>query len=188
MTEVVPESERIYKDELWANLEYFLKRVLPVAEGAGVRLAMHPDDPPTRTIRGCDQIMNSVEDFEKLVELVPSPSNGICFCQGTFAEMGADIPATIRRLGPHINYVHFRDVIGTLPRFQETFHDNGKTDMYAAMEAYHEIGFQGVARPDHVPIMQGEEGDGRGYTMLGRLFAVGYMRGLIHAVAHELKS
>lgn len=186
LTDVVPENERIYKDELWENLEYFLKRVLPVAESAGVHLAMHPDDPPTRTIRGCDQIMNSVEDFEKLVELVPSPANGICFCQGTFAEMGVDIPATIRRLGPHIKYVHFRDVIGSLPRFQETFHDNGKTDMYAAMKAYHDAGFHGAARPDHVPIMQGEEGDGRGYTMLGRLFAVGYMRGLIHAVEGEL--
>src|SRR3712207_6009103 len=97
--------------------------------------------------------------------------------------MGVPIPATIRRLGPWIRYVHFRDVRGAVPHFQESFHDNGKTDMFAAMQAYADIGYQGVMRPDHVPRMEGEEGDGSGYSMLGRLFAVGYMRGLMDAVA-----
>jgi mannonate dehydratase len=177
-----PPGERITAGELWANLEYFLNGVVPAAEAAGVQLAMHPDDPPLPMLRGSDQIMGSVEAFERLVQLVPSPANGICFCQGTFAEMGVDIPAAIRRLGPSIRYIHFRDVRGTVPAFQETFHDNGKTDMFQAMQAYTEIGYQGVMRPDHVPRMEGEEGDGSGYTMLGRLFAVGYMRGLMHAV------
>ncbi|MCP6646089.1 mannonate dehydratase, partial [Klebsiella pneumoniae] len=92
-----------------------------------------------------------------------------CFCQGTFAEMGVDVPAAIRRLGSHIQYVHFRDVRGTCDRFVETFHDNGQTDMAEAMRAYREIGFAGPMRPDHVPQLVGEENGPPGYTMLGRL-------------------
>ena len=129
--------------------------------------------------------MNSVESFERLVELVPSPSNKICFCQGTFAEMGVDVPATIRRLGKHIRYVHFRDVRGTADSFAETFHDNGPTDMVAAMRAYREIGFDGPIRPDHVPQLAGEDDGEPGYTIKGRLFAFGYMRGLMQATAPE---
>jgi mannonate dehydratase len=168
---------------LWANLEYFLQRVVPVAEEAKVKLAMHPDDPPLPAFRGHGQIMSDVAGFERLVEIVPSPANGICFCQGTFAEMGVDIPATIRRLSRHIHYVHFRDVVGTVPAFRESFHDNGKTDMFAAVCAYQGSGFNGPMRPDHVPTLDEEANDNPGYAMLGRLFAVGYMRGLIQASA-----
>lgn len=175
-------GERISAEQLWSNLESFLRELVPVAEECGVFLAMHPDDPPLAEFQGKARIMNSVEGFERLVRLVPSPSNGICFCQGTFAALGVDIPTTIRRLGPHIRYVHFRDVRGTGPtHFVETFHDNGPTDMVAAMAAYREIGFGGPMRPDHVPQLTGEEGGEPGYTMLGRLFAYGYMRGLMQA-------
>ena len=126
--------------------------------------------------------MNSLANFQRLVELVPSPSNGICFCQGSFAEIGVDIPAAIKQLGPHIRYVHFRDIRGTRESFVETFHDNGPTDMLAAMQAYKEVGFEGPIRPDHVPQLCGEDDGEPGYTMLGRLFAFGYMRGLLEAV------
>jgi mannonate dehydratase len=102
--------------------------------------------------------------------------------------MGADIPALIHRFGKKIGYVHFRDVEGTAENFVETFHDDGKTDMAAAMRAYRDIGFAGAMRPDHVPQMDGEAGRADGYTMLGRLFAVGYMRGLIHALEGESKN
>ena len=102
--------------------------------------------------------------------------------------MGCDIPASIRRLGPHIKYVHFRDVRGTREEFVETFHDNGPTDMAAAMRAYRDIHFDGPMRPDHVPQLYGEDDGEPGYTMLGRLFAYGYMRGLMHAVATEKAS
>jgi mannonate dehydratase len=97
--------------------------------------------------------------------------------------MGADIPATIRRFGRQIAYVHFRDVEGGADSFAETFHDNGPTDMAAAMRAYREIGFDGPIRPDHVPQMVGEDDGEPGYTMLGRLFAYGYIRGLLDATA-----
>lgn len=175
-------TDSISAEQLWTNLEWFLRELIPVAEQVGVYLAMHPDDPPLPVFRSKARIMNSVENFERLVRLVPSEHNGICFCQGTFAAMRADIPATIRRLGRHIRYVHFRDVRATGPDdFVETFHDNGPTDMVAAMAAYREIGFTGPMRPDHVPQLIGEENGEPGYTMLGRLFAYGYMRGLMQA-------
>jgi mannonate dehydratase len=168
--------------QLWANLEHFLRAVVPTAEAAGVKLAMHPDDPPMSPLRGQDRILVDVAAFERLVGIVDSPANGICFCQGTFAEMGVDIPAAIRRLAKRINYVHFRDVAGTVPKFRETFHDNGDTNMYEAMRVYREIGYAGSMRPDHVPTLAGESNEFPGYHMMGRLFAVGYMRGLIQAV------
>lgn len=178
-------GEDISADQLWKNLERFLRELIPVAEEMGVTMCMHPDDPPLLQLLGKARIMNSVENFERLVELVPSPSNAICFCQGTFAAMGCDIPASIRRLGKHIKYVHFRDVRGTHEEFVETFHDNGPTDMAAAMRAYRDIGFTGPMRPDHVPQLYGEDEGEPGYTMLGRLFAYGYMRGLMHAVQSD---
>jgi mannonate dehydratase len=170
-------------DQMWENLEYFLRRVVPAAEAAEVKLAMHPDDPPLSPMCGLSRIMRSVENFQRLIEIVDSPANGLTMCQGCFSEMGADIPAAIRKLGKRINFVHFRDTAGTLTNFRETFHDNGKTDMLAAMRTYKEIGYQGVMRPDHVPLLEGETGPATGYTMMGRLFAVGYMKGLLRAVA-----
>lgn len=175
------DQEPIEAETLWENLRRMLDELLPVAEKAGVTLAMHPDDPPLDRLLGKARIMNCVESFERLIALAPSPANAICFCQGTFAEMGVDIPATIRRLGPHIKYVHCRDIRGSRESFVETFHDNGRTDMAAAMRAYQDIGFAGPIRPDHVPQLVGEESGEPGYTMLGRLFAYGYLRGLMHA-------
>ena len=179
------QHEVLTADQLWENLEYLLQRIVPRAESLGINLAMHPDDPPLDAFMGRARIMNCVENFLRLVSLVPSPVNGICFCQGTFAEMGVDIPAAIRQLGPHIHYVHFRDIRGTRESFAETFHDNGPTDMVTAIRTYREVGFEGPIRPDHVPQLVGE-GDGEpGYTMLGRLFAYGYMRGLMQAANQD---
>ena len=176
-----PDTVGLTHQQLWENLERLLNEIVPVAEQSGVLLSMHPDDPPLHQLLGRPRIMNSVENFERLLNLVPSPHNGICFCQGTFAEMGADIPDAIRRLGSHIKYVHFRDVVGTAESFTETFHDNGQTDMAAAVRAYREVGFQGPIRPDHVPQLVGEDDGEPGYTMLGRLYAYGYIRGLLQA-------
>ncbi len=182
------EHEDLDAESLWENLKYFLERVLPVAEELEIDLAMHPDDPPLEFFMGRARIMNCVEGFKRLVELVPSQRNGICFCQGSFVEMGASIPAAIYELGPHLRYVHFRDIRGTKENFTETFHDNGPTDMAAAVKAYYDIGFEGPIRPDHVPQLYGEDAGEPGYTQLGRLFAYGYMRGLMHATQAEHES
>ena len=176
-------------DKMWDNMEYFLKAVIPEAEKAGVKLALHPDDPPVDSIRGIPRIMTSVEAFTKMLDLYPSPSNGITFCQGSFASMGdedhpVDIPAAIEYFGSRdaIHFVHFRDVRGYKSKFEETFHDEGKTDMYRAMEAYYKIGYRGPLRPDHVPTMAGDSNQHPGYSTIGTLFAIGYIRGLIEGV------
>ncbi len=174
-------AKPVAADELWERLVGLLQKICPVAEQSGVKLALHPDDPPVSTLNGHEHLLCNPESYERLFEAVPSDVNGMCFCQGTFATMGVNIPDTIRRFGDRIHYVHFRDVAGQPEDFRETFHDNGPTDMAAAMRAYRDIGFTGMMRPDHVPVLAGESLDQPGYTMMGRLHAVGYMRGLLDA-------
>jgi mannonate dehydratase len=171
-------------EALWANLEYFLRRVVPVAEKANVKLAMHPDDPPLSPIRGVARIMRSVENYQRLVDLVPSPVNGITLCQGNFTLMTDNLPDVIRHFGRQgkVFFVHFRDVRGTAAKFEETWHDAGQTNLLECMRAYREVGFDGVLRPDHVPTVEGDSNDRPGYSSFGRLYAIGYIRGLREAV------
>ena len=172
------------EEKLWETLEYFLRQVVPVAERAGVRLAMHPDDPPLSPIRGVGRIMRSVDNYQRLLDLVPSECNGITLCQGNFALMTDDLPAFIRHFGRQkkIFFVHLRDVRGTPERFVETWHDEGQTDLYACMQAYREVGFDGPLRPDHVPTVDGDSNEHPGYSAYGRLYALGYIRALRDAV------
>lgn len=181
------ELGHISEDELWENLVYFLRKVIPVAEQWNVKLAMHPDDPPLSPLRGVGRIMWSVQNFQRLVELVPSLMNGITLCQGNFTLMTNDLPHVIRTFGQQekIFFVHFRDVQGTPEKFHETWHDAGQTDMLACMKAYREIGFEGVLRPDHVPTVEGDNNENAGYSSFGRLYAIGYIRGLREAVYKE---
>jgi mannonate dehydratase len=174
----------VTEEQLWENLEYFLKIVVPVAEQANVKLAMHPDDPPRSPIRGLGRIMRSIENYQRLLDLVPSPVNGIALCQGNFTLMTNDLPAVIHHFGKQkkIFFVHIRDVRGTPDNFVETFHDEGKTDILACLRAYKEVGYEGVFRPDHVPTMEGDRNDQPGYSSIGRLFAIGYLKGLLEAV------
>jgi len=123
-----PELEGATEDELRDSLEYFLDEVVPVAEEAGVKLALHPDDPPTGSIRGVDRIVTSVENYERILALHDSEHHGITFCQGNFAAMGADVPAAIRRFDDRIHFAHVRDVEGDAERFTEVWHDEGPTD------------------------------------------------------------
>jgi mannonate dehydratase len=178
------EYGEVSEEQLWENLKYFLEKVVPVAEEANVKLAMHPDDPPLSPIRGLGRIMRSVENYQRLIDMIPSPVNGITLCQGNFTLMTDDLPEVIRHFGAQnkIFFVHFRDVRGTPEKFVETFHDEGKTDMLACMKAYRDIGFEGVLRPDHVPTMEGDNNDRPGYSSIGRLFAIGYIKGLREAV------
>jgi mannonate dehydratase len=166
------------RTDLWANLAYFLEEVVPVAEEAGVKLGLHPDDPPRPELRGMPRIITSPDAFDRVLDIYDSEYNGLTFCQGNVAAMGVDVPATIRRFGDRINYVHFRDVDGDADAFVETWHDAGPTDMASAMAAYDDVGYDGPARPDHVPTMVGEDNSNPGYHFQARLFAIGYMRGL----------
>ncbi|MBN1640091.1 MAG: mannonate dehydratase [Anaerolineae bacterium] len=177
----------VSEEQLWENLAYFLARVVPVAEEANVMLAMHPDDPPLSPIRGLGRIMRSVENYDRLLDMASSPVNGIALCQGNFTLMTDDLPGVIRHFGSQgkIFFVHFRDVRGTPTKFVETFHDDGKTDMLACMRAYRDIGYEGVCRPDHVPTMEGDSNDRPAYSSIGRLFAIGYLKGLREAVYGE---
>jgi mannonate dehydratase len=179
----VLEPGEVAAEDLWAAFAYFLEAVIPVAEEAGVRLGLHPDDPPIAEVRGVPRIMNSIESFERVLATDASPCNGITLCQGNFTLMTDDLPSVIRRFGTEgrIAFVHFRDVAGHARDFAETFHDEGPTDMWACMRAYAEVGFEGPLRPDHVPALEGERNASFGYETLGRLFAVGYIAGLREA-------
>ncbi|MFC6976636.1 mannonate dehydratase [Halomicroarcula sp. GCM10025709] len=166
-------------EDLWDGIEYFLQEVTPVAEEAGVKLGLHPDDPPRESLRDIPRIATSVENYDRVLAAYDSEYNGVTFCQGNFAAMGADIPAAIEQFGEKINFVHFRDIEGDEDAFVETWHDDGPTDMLAAMRAYERHVDDDVPmRPDHVPTMAGEDNSNPGYHTKGRLFAIGYMRGL----------
>ena len=171
---------KLSEEQMWRNFTYFLKRVIPVAEEAGVKMALHPDDPPVSPLAGVTRIFTSVDAFKKMIKIVDSDYNGIEFCQGTFAEMGADIPETIRYFGKRrkIIYVHFRNVKGSVPRFAESFIDDGDTDMFEAMKAYKEVGFDGPMIPDHVPRII----DDTSWGHRGRAYAIGYMKALMQIV------
>ncbi len=181
------EFGEVPEEKLWETLQGFLEKVIPVAEKAGVQLAMHPDDPPLSPLRGMGRIMRSVENYQRLVDLVESEVNGITLCQGNFTLMTDDLPNVIRDFGKQqkIFFVHFRDVRGTPEKFEETFHDDGKTNMLECIKAYKDIGFDGVLRPDHVPTMEGDDNSHAGYSSIGRLFAIGYIKGLRQAVYAE---
>ena len=174
------EPGSVTDEQLWDALEYFLQAVVPVAEAAGVTLGLHPDDPPLPVVRGVPRIASSVDSYRRILALVDSPANSITLCQGNFTLMTDDLPSVIREFGHagRIAFVHFRDVVGDVTSFHETFHDEGKTDLAACMRAYHEVGFHGPLRPDHVPTLVGEDNAVPGYASNGRLFAVGYIRGL----------
>jgi mannonate dehydratase len=174
---------KVSEEKIWSNLEYFLKAIIPVAEKAGVQMALHPDDPPISPLRGLGRVLTSAENFRRVLNLVPSPVNGITFCQANFKLMGEDIAALVRGWCAQrkIFFVHFRDVEGTREHFRETFHDNGPTDMVQMLHLYRECGFDGPMRPDHAPMMEGEPNDRPGYGVMGKVFAFGYMKGIMRA-------
>jgi len=174
-------------ERMWENYDYFLKHVLPVAEEAGVRMAAHPDDPPLSSLRGLGRILSSEADFERALALSNSPSHGLTFCQANWRLMlgsEAELARAITRFVStgRVWFVHLRDVRGEAEAFEETFHDNGPTDMAAALQLYHTEGFRGPVRCDHVPTLAGEDNLAPGYGTLGRLFANGYLLGLMDAL------
>lgn len=173
----------ISKDELWERLLYFCEPVMEAAEGAGVKMSLHPKDPPVAEMRGISRILTDSDSIERFLDAVDSPSNGFTFCQGTVTEMGVDVIDAIRRIGGRgrIHHVHFRAVRGSVPHYVETFIDEGDVDMLEAMRAYKEVNYTGSLVSDHTPQIPDELPGGK----IGRSFSHGYIRGLIQAVNAE---
>jgi D-mannonate dehydratase len=174
----------VSEEKLWSNIEYFLKEVIPVAERCNIRMALHPDDPPLAKLRGIARIVNSARNYERIMAMVPSPINGVTYCQANFVLMGEDVERLAREWCRRrkVFFVHFRDVAGNKRKFRETFHDNGPTDMVRMLRAYGEAGFDGPLRPDHAPTLCNEANDRPGYAMNGKVFAFGYMAGVMRAL------
>ena len=170
-------------EEMLGNFQSLLQRIIPVAEVAGVKMALHPDDPPMSPIAGAACPFRSIETFQRVVDMVPSESNGMIFCQGCFTEMGSDVYEAIRQFGAQkkIFYVHFRNVKGTVPAFRESFIDNGDVDMVKAMKTYKDVGYDGLFVPDHLPVLVGDSK----YQHRSRSYVVGYIRALIQSVEAE---
>jgi mannonate dehydratase len=154
---------RVYTpDEIWDNYTYFIKQVVPVAEETGVRIGIHPDDPPVPVLAGVPRcIFSSFEGYKRALEIAASPNVGICLCCGTWLEGGKDRTTKdpeemIRYFGADkIWKIHFRNVSAPLPHFVETFMDNGYYDMYKIMKALHDVKFAGIVILDHSPRMVG---------------------------------
>jgi len=166
--------------EMWERFLYFARPICETAEKAGIRLSMHPNDPPVRSMRGVDRIFHHPDGLRRLLKEIPSPANGITFCQGTITEMGVDVLEEILYFGKlgRINLVHFRAVQGAVPKYTEVFIDEGDIDMLDAMRTYKVVGYQGPIVSDHTPRVEGDTPWGH----IGRTFSHGYMRGLVHAV------
>ena len=177
------DDDRIIDGEtVWNNYRYFIERILPVAEASGVRLGLHPDDPPLPSLKGFGRIFHNADGVRRALALSDGPSHGLTFCQANYLAMGENVPNLIREWKDRIGFVHFRDIKGTASSFVETFHDNGPHDMAEMVRVYREVGFDGPVRTDHAPSMDGE-GEATGYEILGHLFALGYLKGLIDATS-----
>ena len=169
-------------ERLWDHLAYFLERVSPEAERAGVRMAIHPDDPPW-PIFGLPRIVTSGDAFERLIDLVDSPANGVTLCTGSLgADPGNDLPAIARRIGNRgrIHFVHCRNVAITGEKqFHEAPHPSrfGDVPMRAVLAALREVGFAGPMRPDHGRMIWGEVGR-PGYGLHDRALGAAYLQGL----------
>ncbi len=174
---------KITADELWRNYEYFIKAIIPEAEKYGIKLALHPDDPPVARLGDVERIMISRKNIRKAIYgIVNSDSLGITMCQANYFIMGENLESTIEEFAKKIYLVHFRNTKGSPEHFRETFHDNGDLDMARLMKIYVKNGVDVPIRVDHVPTMAGEVSTLPGYDALGRLFAIGYLKGILDAV------
>ena len=173
---------KLSEGQLWDNYAYFIRAVMPAAEAAGVKMGLHPDDPPLSPLFGYSRILTSADAYRRAMALSDSPSHGITFCQATFRTMGEDVFKLIPEFGKRIFFLHFRDVTGSKTCFRETFHDNGPTDMVELLRTTLKHAPDCLIRPDHTPTMAGESNENFGYTMQGNLFATGYIKGILDAL------
>ncbi len=175
------------KEELWENYTYFIRQIAPVAEEAGVRIGIHPDDPPVPELGGIPRhIFGTFDGYVRALEIANSPNIGVCLCCGTWMEGGKhtgknvyEAARAFARMGK-LWKIHFRNVTAPIPYFVETYIDNGYTDMYKLMRTLVEVDFRGNLIADHVPEMAGGRRPGWSYSM-------GYIRALYQAARAELK-
>jgi mannonate dehydratase len=176
---------RVYgEDHIWSTFTRFARAAMPVAEKNKVRIGLHPDDPPVDTLGGVARIFRNVAGYERAFQIADSENFGICLCIGTWAEggkmMGVEPVEAVRLFGERrkIFKVHFRNVSSPLPKFRETFVDEGYLDMYQVMRALKEVKFDGIVIPDHVP--------GGGYPVSNTAYTLGYMKALRDRVNREV--
>lgn len=174
---------RFSADELWANYTYFIRQVVPVAEELGMRIGIHPDDPPMPELGGVPRcIFGNFDGYVRALEIANSPNIGVCLCAGTWMEggelMGKDVFEAARAFAKmdKLWKIHFRNVSGPVPRFVETFVDDGYTDMLKLMKTLHDVDFRGVVIADHVPTMVGG-------ARVGWAYSIGYIKALLAAVS-----
>jgi mannonate dehydratase len=179
-------SGRVYTpDEMWENYTHFIQLIAPVAEEAGVRIGIHPDDPPLDGLGGVPRcIFSSFGGYQRALDIAGSPNIGVCLCAGCWLEggevMGKSINETIQDFGRQkkLFKVHFRNVDQPLPHFVETFIDDGYMNMYEVLKAMRAVDFDGVFIADHIPLMGGDPRIGTAYTL-------GYMKALLERVNAE---
>jgi len=174
------------EDELWANFTSFIREVAPVAEEAGVKIGIHPDDPPGVDLAGVPRcIFGNFAGYQRALEIADSPNVGVCFCVGCWLEggalMGKGVLDSIRYFAEQgrLFKVHFRNVDAPLPHFVETFVDNGYMDLHKVMHTLREVDFDGVVIADHIPTMAGGPRVGTAYT-------IGYMKALLRRAEEEV--
>ena len=182
--------EREYSaDEIWANYTYFVKAALHVAEEAGVKLALHPDDPPLAKMNGVAKVFINYDGYRRAEQIAGGSRNwGLTFCVGTWLEggdrMGKDVFQMIRDFGGRgkIFEIHFRNVTGPLPRFNETFPDDGYVDLYQVMKALRQVRYSGAVEPDHVPRLVGDTG----MLRAGTAYSIACMRAMLRRANAEV--
>lgn len=175
------------EDALWENLGYFVEHVMPVAKELGIKMTIHPDDPPWSVV-GIPRIIKNRDDLLRLVSLFDDEANGICFCSGSLGSSDENnLPEMMREFGRmgRIHFVHLRNVLRTGHHsFYESGHlsESGSVDMYELMKAMRQFGYQGPVRPDHGRMVWGETGN-PGYGLFDRALGATYFNGLWEAIS-----
>jgi mannonate dehydratase len=183
---LLEQYQNITEEDLWENLRYFLKHVIAVADEVGIKMAIHPDDPPW-SIFGLPRIITNKENLERFINLVDSPNNGLTLCIGSLGVNPAnDMPEIIRYFGKkgRIHFAHCRNIKITGEKcFEESAHrsEDGSLDMYEILKAFYESGFDGPMRPDHGRMIWGETGR-PGYGLYDRALGAVYLNGIWEAL------
>lgn len=179
----VPEEPlKFAHEKLWENYAYFIRAVAPAAAEAGVRLALHPDDPPVPELKGYPRIFTSAEAYRRALKLADSPAAAVTFCCATFKAMGEDVFKLLAEWRGRIAFVHLRNNRPLGDGFVETFHDEAPDFISAVLRELVRLDMDVLLRPDHAPTMDGEANAEPGYAALGRIMGIEYIKGALDAI------